>query len=57
MATQCNQSQYPNPNHNFTLSQVMAQPNSEDLEPTGTPSAVLTALEAFAPSILNVLIT
>ena len=38
MATQCNQSQYPNPNHNFALPQFMAQPNSEDLEPTDTPS-------------------
>ena len=36
METQCNQSQYPNPNHNFALSQVMAQPNYEDLEPTDT---------------------
>ena len=33
MKTQCNQSQYPNPNHNFALSQVMAQPNFEDLDP------------------------
>ena len=29
MATQCNQSQYPN--HNFALPQFMAPPNSEDL--------------------------
>ena len=38
MATQCNQSQYPNPNHNFALPQFMAPPNSEDLETTDTPS-------------------
>ena len=44
MATQCNQSQYPNPNHNFGLPQFMAPPNSEDLEPTDTPFTVPTAL-------------
>ena len=44
MATQCNQSQYPNPNDSFALSKVMAQPNSEYLEPTDTPSAVPTYL-------------
>ena len=37
MATQCNQSQYPN--HNFALPQFMAPPTSEDLDPTDTPSA------------------
>ena len=53
MATQCNQSQYPNPNHNFALSQVMAQPNCEDLEPTETPSAVPTALQAPCDHTFN----
>ena len=45
MAFQCNQSQYTDHNHNFALSQVMAQPNCEDLEPTDTPSAVPAALQ------------
>ena len=59
MATQCNQSQYPNPSHNFALSQVMAQPNYEDLEPTDTPSAIPTTLIASFDHFLisNVLIT
>ena len=51
MGTQCNQSQYPN--HNFALPQFMAPPNSEDLEPTDTPSAVLTALQAFCDHTFN----
>ena len=58
MATQCNQSQYPK--HNFALPQFMAQPNSEDLDPTDTPSTVPTSLSkppVIIPSILNVLIT
>ena len=46
LATQCNQSQYPNLNHNFALPQFMAPPNSEDLDPTDSPSAVPTALQA-----------
>ena len=46
MATQCNQSQYPNPNHNFALPQFLAPPNSEDLDPTDTPSAVPTVFQA-----------
>ena len=37
MATQCNQSQYPNPNHKLALPQFMAQPNCEYLDPTDTP--------------------
>ena len=53
MATQCNQSQYPNPNHNFSLPQFMAQPNCVDLEPTDTPSAVPTALQASSYHTLN----
>ena len=51
--TQCNQSQYPNPNHNFALSQIMAQLNSEDLDPTDTPSALPTALQAFCDHTFN----
>ena len=46
MTTQCNQSQYPNPNHNFALPLFMAPPNSEDLDLTDTPIAVPTALQA-----------
>ena len=59
MATQCNQSQYPNPNHNFALPQFMAPPNAADLEPTDTPSAVPTALQASCDHTVNpnVLIT
>ena len=59
MADQCNQSQYPSPNHNFALSQVMAQLNCEDLEPPDTPSAVPTTLKppVITPSIPNLLIT
>ena len=51
MATQCNQ--YPNPNHNFALQQFMAQPNSEDLDPTDTPSTVPTALQASCDYTFN----
>ena len=51
MATQCNQSQYPN--HNFALPQFMAPPNSEDLESTDTPSAVLTTLQASCDHTFN----
>ena len=47
MATQCDQSQYPNPNHNPALPEFMAQPNSEALKPTDTSSAVPTAPQAF----------
>ena len=45
MATQCNQSQYPNLDYNFAQPQLMAQPNFEDLDPTDTPSAVPTTLQ------------
>ena len=51
MATQCNQSQYPN--HNFALQQFMASPTSEDLETTDTPSAVPTALQASCDHTFN----
>ena len=53
MATQCNQSPYPNPNHNFSLPQFMAQPNCEDLDPTDTPSAVPTDLQASRDHTFN----
>ena len=44
MATQC--IQYPNLNHNLELSQFLTHQNYEDLDPTDTPSAVPTALQA-----------
>ena len=44
MAIQCNQ--YPNPSHNSALPQFLAHHNCEDLDPTDTPSAVPTALQA-----------
>ena len=44
MAIQCNQ--YLNPNHNLALAQFLALHNSEDLDPTDTPSAVPTTLQA-----------
>ena len=51
MATQCNQ--YPNPNHNSALVQFLAHPNCEDLDPTDTPSAVPTALQATSDDTYN----
>ena len=53
MATQCNQSQYPNHDYNFAQPQLMVQPNFEDLDPTDTPSAVPTALQAFSDHTFN----
>ena len=44
MAIHCNQ--YPNPCHNSALPQFLAHHNNEDLDPTDTPSAVPTALQA-----------
>ena len=44
MAIQCNQ--YPNPSHNSALPQFLAHHNCEDMDPTDTPSAVPTALQA-----------
>ena len=44
MAIQCNQ--YPNLSHNLALPQFLAQHNCEDLDPTDTPSAVPTTLQA-----------
>ena len=53
MATQCNQSQYPNPNHNFALPQFMAPPNSGDLDPTDIPIAIPTTLQASCDHTFN----
>ena len=53
METQCTQSQYTNPNHNFAPPQFMAQPNCEDLQPTDTPSAVPSALQASSDHTFN----
>ena len=53
LATQCNQSQYPNLNHNFTLPQFMAQHNCEYLNPTDAPSTVPTALQFSSDQTLN----
>ena len=53
MATQCNQSQYPNLDYNFAQPQLMAQPNFEDLDPTDNPSAVPTNLQASSDHTLN----
>ena len=44
MAIQCNE--YPNLNHNLALLQFLAHHNYEDLDPTDTPIAVPTALQA-----------
>ena len=51
MAIQCNQ--YPNPSHNSALPQLLAHPNCEDLDPTETPSAVPTALQAPSDDTYN----
>ena len=53
IATQCNQSQYHIPNHNFALPQLMAQPNCEDLEPTDAPITVQTTLQASSYHSIN----
>ena len=44
MEIQCNQ--YPNPSHSSALPQFLAHHNCEDMDPTDTPSAVQTALQA-----------
>ena len=51
METQYNQSQYHN--HNFALPQFMAPPNSEDLDPTDTPSTVPSAFQASSDPTFN----
>ena len=53
MAIQCNQSQYPNLNHNFALPQFIAQHNCKDQEPTNTPIAVPTALQVPSDHTFN----
>ena len=44
---------YTNLSHNFALSQFMAQPNCEDLEPTDTPSTVQTTFQASSDHTFN----
>ena len=44
MEIQCNQ--YPNLNHNLALYKFLVHHNCEELDPTDTPSAVPTALQA-----------
>ena len=51
MAIQCNQ--YPNLNHNLALPQFLAHHNYEDLDPTDSPSAVPTALQAHSDDTYN----
>ena len=51
MEIQCNQ--YPNLDHNLALSQFLAHYNCEDLDPTDTPSAVPTALQAPSDDTYN----
>ena len=46
LATQCNQSQSPNINHNFALPQLNAKHNCEDLDPTDSSSTVPSAFQA-----------
>ena len=51
MTIQCNQ--YPNPNHNLALPQFLAHHNYEELDPTDTPSAVPTTLQAPSDDTYN----
>ena len=51
MAFQC--IQYPNLSHNLALPQFRVHHNSEDLDPTDTPSAVPTALQAPGDATYN----
>ena len=51
MAIQCNQ--YPNLNHKLALPQFLAHHNYEDLDPTDTPSAIPTALQAPSEDTYN----
>ena len=48
---QCNQ--YPNLNHNLALPKFLAHHNYEDLDPTDTPSAVPTVLQASSDDTFN----
>ena len=51
MAIHCNQ--YPNPSHDSAQPQFLAHHNCEDLDPTDTPSAVPTALQAPSDDTYN----
>ena len=51
MAIQCNL--YPNLNHNLAIPQFLAHHNYEDLDPTDTPSAVPTTLQALSDDTYN----
>ena len=51
MAVQCNL--YPNLNHNLAIPQFLAHHNYEDLDPTDTPSAVPTTLQALSDDTYN----
>ena len=51
IAIQCNQ--YPNPSQNLVLPQFLVHNNYEDLDPTDTPSAVPTALQAPSDDTYN----
>ena len=51
MEIQCNQ--YPNLNHNLALSQFLVHHNSEDLDPTDTPSEVPTTLQSPSDDTYN----
>ena len=51
MAIQCNQ--YPNPSHNSALPHFLAHHNCEDLDPTDTPRAVPTAIQAPSDDTYN----
>ena len=44
MTIQC--TQYPKPSHNLALPQFLAHHNCEDLDPTDTPSAIPTTIQA-----------
>ena len=51
MAIQCNQ--YPNLNHNLAFSQFLENHSCEDLDPTDTPSSVLTTPQAPSDDTYN----
>ena len=51
MAIQCNQ--YHSLNHNLALPQLLEHRNYEDLDPTDTPSAVPSALQAHSDDTNN----
>ena len=51
VAIQCNQ--YPNLNHNLALPQFLVHHKYEDLDPTDTPNAVPTAVQAHSDDTYN----